>query len=861
MAPAGADESPSVMKELSKRTVSLINSGQIITSVNAVVKELIENSIDAEAENVEVRLDNFGLNKIWIKDDGTGVKKEDLPLMAKAHYTSKISDFCDLGELSSYGFRGEALSALATVADLTIQSKTSAEKAATLVTFDHEGRVKGTPSTVAGTKGTVITATNLFGNLPVRKSYHQKGNRAREDLKKVETTVTAFALVRPKLRLALYHNGKQLFVKSKSVDLGQSIAATFGQSCLHGLERIQHDHLFTIYVPKKDLGWQPDKNPSKADKKIFTFVNRRPVIDKKIEKMLKDLQLKSSKPSHLFVVCLTLPSGELDVNLDPNKYSVFYSKQTEVIQKMEIALHQYYDDGGACGSEDVKEVASKANTRDEPQMHLQNQAKPRDASDGIGDADDLNSSQSKSGQCNSIRLQDSGLEGKYKVSSDEKENARTLAPPMPDEFNVPERSWARGNLLSAKSGDNPENRGLVTPVQLIKQPPVLPDAFSMMVSSSSSVGAKSEKRRGSFSSSSGDYDNVELRMELKERMNNKRLKLDESALDTPKINQLFMPVSAPARGEPNQLLNPSPTTVEPNQLFKSSVKDRQKAREGVGNKTLERMAAPECTPRLEPASPPPKLSTKSSQKVQRSYARVGFDLSALRKPMAAKANLEPKANVAIVGQLKPSGFWVLCQNDADLKLANHHRLQEIAIYRKLMESYRFEPVHKLQRPVQVFDKPQWKPEMTDALRGLDTEPFDDNNRKVVDARLASNGFEVIISEDSATIIGVWDKSEMVGWDEFVKIVEAVSRNPDVRVEECRPLKMKRFLEGEAVRMQRQVPPSVSKLEVERLLSLVAEETSGDGGSGVRCLHGKKVISDALFTVPDRNRSTVTLPSA
>ena len=131
------------MKPLPKETVSLITSGQIITSAYSVVKELVENSLDAGATSIEVRLDNYGLDKVEVKDDGCGLSRDQIHLMTtKEHYTSKISQFQDLtnGNLSTYGFRGEAVNAICTVSEVKITSKRTEDVAATVIKCDNKGK-------------------------------------------------------------------------------------------------------------------------------------------------------------------------------------------------------------------------------------------------------------------------------------------------------------------------------------------------------------------------------------------------------------------------------------------------------------------------------------------------------------------------------------------------------------------------------------------------------------------------------------------------------------------------------------------------------------------------------------------------
>ena len=132
------------LRPLPTETVSRIVSGQIITSAYSVVKELVENALDAEAKSVEIRLDNFGLDKVEVKDDGCGLSRAEIQLMTKKdHYTSKINQFQDLtnGNLTTYGFRGEAVNAICTVAEVKIISKRAEDVAAIIMKCDNKGKI------------------------------------------------------------------------------------------------------------------------------------------------------------------------------------------------------------------------------------------------------------------------------------------------------------------------------------------------------------------------------------------------------------------------------------------------------------------------------------------------------------------------------------------------------------------------------------------------------------------------------------------------------------------------------------------------------------------------------------------------
>nr|XP_048726220.1 PMS1 protein homolog 1 isoform X3 [Caretta caretta] len=129
------------MKQLPAETVRLLSSSQVITSVVSVVKELIENSLDANATSIDVKLENYGFDKIEVRDNGDGIKAADVPVMAVKHYTSKISCPEDLESLTTYGFRGEALGSICCISEVLITTKTAADDFSTQYILDSSGHV------------------------------------------------------------------------------------------------------------------------------------------------------------------------------------------------------------------------------------------------------------------------------------------------------------------------------------------------------------------------------------------------------------------------------------------------------------------------------------------------------------------------------------------------------------------------------------------------------------------------------------------------------------------------------------------------------------------------------------------------
>ncbi|XP_023192478.1 PMS1 protein homolog 1 isoform X3 [Xiphophorus maculatus] len=222
------------MKQLPADTVRLLSSSQVVTSVVSVVKELMENSLDAGASSVDVKLENFGLDRTEVRDNGCGIKAADAPVMAVRHFTSKISSHEDLERLETYGFRGEALGSICAVAEVTVTTKTEEEDVSTQYTLDSSGGiVSQRPSHLGG--GTSVSVAKLFGKLPVRRQFFSSVRKRKEEVRKVQDLLMAFAIIKPELRLTLAHNKVVVWQKARAADHRSALVATLGASTVANL--------------------------------------------------------------------------------------------------------------------------------------------------------------------------------------------------------------------------------------------------------------------------------------------------------------------------------------------------------------------------------------------------------------------------------------------------------------------------------------------------------------------------------------------------------------------------------------------------------------------------------------------------
>ncbi|CAH8488072.1 unnamed protein product [Schistosoma turkestanicum] len=181
---------PQIIKRLPKEVVNRIAAGEVIQRPVNAIKELLENSIDAGSTMIKITVKDGGLKLIQVQDNGCGIHQADLPILCERFTTSKLKEFSDLSKISTFGFRGEALSSLSHVALVTVTTRTANQSCAYKVKY-HAGVAESKPVPCAGNPGTTIVAENLFYNVPIRKSALKNG---REELSKVIDVVAQYAI-------------------------------------------------------------------------------------------------------------------------------------------------------------------------------------------------------------------------------------------------------------------------------------------------------------------------------------------------------------------------------------------------------------------------------------------------------------------------------------------------------------------------------------------------------------------------------------------------------------------------------------------------------------------------------------------
>ena len=226
------------IKALEGRTVHQIQSGQVIVDVCSVVKELLENSLDAGATAIDVRFKNNGLDSIEVQDNGSGIIPGNYETIALKHYTSKLTSYDDLSSLQTFGFRGEALSSLCALSKFHVTTARADEAPkGTRLDFEMSGKLKST-HVVASQKGTTVTVEDLFMSLPVRRRELEKN--VKREYTKVLGVLQAYACISTQARISVSNvmaKGKKIpvFATKSNQTTRENIASVFGTKALSAL--------------------------------------------------------------------------------------------------------------------------------------------------------------------------------------------------------------------------------------------------------------------------------------------------------------------------------------------------------------------------------------------------------------------------------------------------------------------------------------------------------------------------------------------------------------------------------------------------------------------------------------------------
>ncbi|SDL71729.1 DNA mismatch repair endonuclease MutL [Sediminibacillus halophilus] len=322
------------IKQMPDALANKIAAGEVVERPASVVKELVENSIDANSSFIKIEVSEAGLEKIKITDNGDGMSETDCERSVLRHATSKISNENDLFHVRTLGFRGEALASIAAVSRLTVKSSTG-DEAGTLLELEGGKLVRKSKSDAR--QGTEIMVENLFFNTPARLKYMKT---IHTELGHISDVMNRMALSHPTIRFEVYHNEKQLFRSPGRGDLLQIIAQVYGINVAKKMVPVKHSTLdFSIqgYVAKPEV--------TRASRNyISTIVNGRFIrsiaLNKAIAKGYHTLLPIGRHP--LVVLDIQMDPILVDVNVHPAKLEVRFSKERELFEAIESTIREAF---------------------------------------------------------------------------------------------------------------------------------------------------------------------------------------------------------------------------------------------------------------------------------------------------------------------------------------------------------------------------------------------------------------------------------------------------------------------------------------------------------------------------------------
>ncbi|KAL2649408.1 hypothetical protein R1flu_017536 [Riccia fluitans] len=332
------------IKPIDKAAVHRICSGQVVLDLATAVKELVENSLDAGATSIEIRLKDYGAEFIEVADNGSGISPENYQGLTLKYYTSKISDFADLQSLSSFGFRGEALSSLCALGNVSIITRTKDEAFATRLVYDHAGVITSEEK-MARAVGTTVSVGKLFSTLPVR---HKEFNRnIRREYGRLLTILQAYALIGKGIKLVCSNQtgrgGRTTVVQTQgNASVKDNIVTVFGTKtagCMEWLDLAVTESCYVEgFISKPGAGC----GRAAGDRQFF-YVNGRPVDMPKVAKLLNELYKSFNSLQYPMVVLnFILPTASYDVNVTPDKRKVFLHSESELMVALRDALEKVY---------------------------------------------------------------------------------------------------------------------------------------------------------------------------------------------------------------------------------------------------------------------------------------------------------------------------------------------------------------------------------------------------------------------------------------------------------------------------------------------------------------------------------------
>ncbi|XP_058298786.1 mismatch repair endonuclease PMS2 [Hylobates moloch] len=329
-AESSSTEPAKAIKPIDRKSVHQICSGQVVLSLSTAVKELVENSLDAGATNIDLMLKDYGVDLIEVSDNGCGVEEENFEGLTLKHHTSKIQEFADLTQVETFGFRGEALSSLCALSDVTISTCHASAKVGTRLVFDHNGKIiQKTP--YPRPRGTTVSVQQLFSTLPVRHKEFQRN--IKKEYAKMVQVLNAYCIISAGIRVSCTNQlgqGKRqpVVCTGGSPSIKENIGSVFGQKQLQSLipfvqlppsDSVCEEYGLSCSDALHNLFYISDfisqcargVGRSSTDRQFF-FINRRPCDPAKVSRLVNGVYHMYNRHQYPFVFLnISVDSGNL----------------------------------------------------------------------------------------------------------------------------------------------------------------------------------------------------------------------------------------------------------------------------------------------------------------------------------------------------------------------------------------------------------------------------------------------------------------------------------------------------------------------------------------------------------------------
>lgn len=315
----------SKIKLLDDKTIQKIAAGEVVERPFSIVKEIVENSIDAKSTSITISIDNGGIDLIRIDDDGTGIEKDDIENAFTRHATSKIENFDDLYETFSMGFRGEALASIAECAKVEMATKTADDKIGCKVIYENGKKIE--EKSVAMNRGTSISVSKLFEHMPVRRKFLKSSIY---EANSITDLVQKLALGNPNISFKYIRDSKIIFNSLATDNYRNKLAKIINSELSKNVIQIEHkDESFSFH------GYISNNKYYRTNRALqYIYVNNRIIESKDISKAIGDSysQIIPNGRFPCFQLFIDIDPSFIDVNIHPNKKNIHFSNLDEILK-------------------------------------------------------------------------------------------------------------------------------------------------------------------------------------------------------------------------------------------------------------------------------------------------------------------------------------------------------------------------------------------------------------------------------------------------------------------------------------------------------------------------------------------------